>query len=93
MQKRTRQILTGFLPILGVGAVAMTIFLLGSLPGFPGEVFRKITGVMFTPFFLEASFAFLGIIALFCVNNLRLQRDGDDYVAMEIDDDSEEPKP
>lgn len=47
---------------------------------------------MFTPFFLEASFAFIGLIAVLCINNIRLQREGDDYVAMEIEDETDEAK-
>jgi hypothetical protein len=90
--KRTRAILIGFIPIFLVGGVILTIFLLGSLPGFVGEVFRKIGGIMFTPFFLEASFAFIGLIAVLCINNIRLQREGDDYVAMEIEDETDETK-
>ncbi|YCM44809.1 hypothetical protein V2O64_02100 [Verrucomicrobiaceae bacterium 227] len=92
MKKRTRTILTGFIPILLVGGVILTVFLLGSLPGFVGEVFRKIGGIMFTPFFLEISFAFLGLIAVLCINNIRLQREGDDYVSLEIEDDPEHPE-
>lgn len=90
MKKKTRAILTGFIPIFLVGGVILTIFLLGSLPGFVGEVFRKIGGIMFTPFFLEASFAFIGLIAVLCINKIRLQREGDDYVAMEIKDKPED---
>ena len=75
-----------------MGGVILTVFLLGSLPGFVGEVFRKIGGIMFTPFFLEISFAFLGLIAVLCINNIRLQREGDDYVSLEIEDDPEHPE-
>ena len=89
MSKRTRMILTGIIPILGVAAVMVGVSLAGSLPGFAGEFFRKINGIMFTPFFLELTFAFLGLIAVFWVNNIRLQREGDDYVSLEIEDDSE----
>jgi hypothetical protein len=92
VEKKTRSILSGFIPIFLVGGVILVVFLLGSLPGFVGEVFRKIGGIMFTPFFLEASFAFIGLIAVLCINNIRLQREGDDYVAMEIEDEPEDPK-
>jgi hypothetical protein len=91
-RKQRRIILTGVLPILGVSAVILGIGLGGRLPGFPGEVFRMITGVMFTPIFLELTFAFLGFVAIFWINNLRLQRDGDDYVSLEIDDDSDDSR-
>jgi len=93
MSKRTRMILTGFVPILGVAGVIIGIGLAGKLPGFAGEVFRKITGLMFTPVFLELTFAFLGLLAVFWINSIRLQREGDDYVSIEIDDDQIDPKP
>lgn len=91
-RKQVRLILLGVLPILGVSAVILGIGLGGRLPGFAGEVFRMITGVMFTPVFLELSFAFLGLIALFWINNLRLQKEGDDYVALEIEDDQDDSR-
>lgn len=90
MSKRTRMILTGILPILGVSLVILGIGLGGRLPGFPGEVFRKITGIMFTPVFLELTFAFLGLLAVLWINNIRLQREGDEYVSLEIEDDSDD---
>ena len=93
MNKRTRMILTGILPIFGVSAVILGIGLGGRLPGFPGEVFRKITGFMFTPVFLELTFAFLGLIAVFWINNIRLQREGDEYVSLEIEDDQDNQAP
>ncbi len=94
MSKRTRMILTGLLPIFGVSAVLLGVGLGGKLPGFPGEVFRMISGIMFTPVFLELTFAFLGLLAIFSINNLRLQKEGDEYVSLEIEDDSEDdPKP
>ena len=92
VKKQTRQILIGSIPIFAVTGVVITIFLLGRLPGFAGEVFRKIAGIMSTPFFLELSFAFLGLVAVFCVNNIRLQREGDEYVALEIEEDSDDPQ-
>ncbi|MFT6862395.1 MAG: hypothetical protein ACJAVK_000953 [Akkermansiaceae bacterium] len=87
MNNRTRVILTGIIPIFGVSAVILGIGLGGRLPGFPGEVLRKITGFMFTPVFLELTFAFLGLLAVFWINTMRLQRQGDEYVSLEIEDD------
>jgi len=87
MKNRTRVILTGIIPIFGVSAVILGIGLGGRLPGITGEVFRKITGFMFTPVFLELTFAFLGLLAVFWINTMRLQRQGDEYVSLEIEDD------
>jgi hypothetical protein len=86
-------ILTGLIPILGVAGVIIGIGLGGKLPGLAGEVFRKITGFMFTPVFLELTFAFLGLVAVFWINSIRLQREGDDFVSLEIEDDPNDPKP
>ncbi len=85
-------ILTGVIPILGVSAVLIGVGLGGKLPGFAGELFRKITGFMFTPVFMELTFAFLGLIAVFWINSIRLQREGDEYVSLEIENDQDEPK-
>jgi len=92
MSKKTRAILKGMIPILGVALVLIAMSLLANAPGLTGEIFAKLLGFMFTPFFLEASFAFLGIVALFWVNHVRLKADGDDYVTLEIEDDSDEPQ-
>ena len=92
MSRRNRMILSGLLPIFGVSAVLLGIGLGGKLPGFPGEVFRMITGIIFTPVFLELTFAFLGLMAIFWINNIRLQRQGDEYVSLEIEDESYDKK-
>ena len=93
MSKRSKMLLTGILPIFSVAAVIIGIGLGGRLPGFAGEFFRKLTGFMFTPVFLELTFAFLGLIAVFWINSIRLQREGDDYVSLEIEDDQDNPEP
>ena len=93
MKQRHKLILTGVIPILGVSAIIISIGLGGRLPGLAGEIFRKITGFMFTPVFLELSFAFLGLIAVFSINAIRLQREGDDYVSLEVNDEQDQPKP
>lgn len=87
MSKRSRIILTGFITILSVSAIILGIGLGGRLPGLPGEIFRKIIGFMFTPVFLELTFAFLGLLAVFLINNLRLQKQGDEYVSLEVEED------
>ena len=93
MSKKARMILTGIPPIFAVAAILVGIGLGGKLPGFPGEVFRMITGIIFTPVFLELTFAFLGLLAIFWINNIRLQRNGDEYVSLEIEDDSDNDSP
>ena len=87
MSKRSLIILAGFITILSVSATILGIGLGGRLPGLPGEIFRKITGFMFTPVFLELTFAFLGLLAVFLINNLRLQKQGDEYISLEVEED------
>jgi hypothetical protein len=48
---------------------------------------------MFTPVFLELTFAFLGLLAVFSINNIRLQKQGDEYISLEVEEDPEDQKP
>ena len=48
---------------------------------------------MFTPVFLELTFAFLGLLAVFSINNIRLQKQGDEYVSLEVEEDQKDQKP
>ena len=41
---------------------------------------------MSTPFFLEASFIFIGMTIVVAINHWRQKRDGDDFVEVEIKD-------
>lgn len=87
MNKKTKMILKGMIPIWGVSAVILIISILANMPGLTGEIFSKMIGIMFTPFFLEGSLAFLGLLAVFWVNHLRLKAEGDDFITMEINDE------
>ena len=87
MTKRTKILLAGFIPILAITLIVIGIFALGALPGFAGEFFRKISGIMFTPFFLELSFAFMGVVAVLWINQIRLAKEGNEYVSLEINDE------
>jgi hypothetical protein len=51
-----------------------------------------ILGTLNTPFILEASFFLLGILIVLTVNNLRLEREGDGWVEMEITPEPPEPQ-
>ncbi|MGJ8696520.1 MAG: hypothetical protein ACSHYF_09395 [Verrucomicrobiaceae bacterium] len=87
MKRKTKLIIKGMIPIVGVAFVIIILSLLANLPGLVGEIAAKTLGVMFTPIFLECSLAFLGLLALFWVNHIRQKIEGDDYVTMEITDD------
>ncbi len=77
--------------------VIIAFFMLGIpalgklLPGFAGEAFAKIGGIMWSPFGLEATLLFLGILSVFIINGIRRRREGDEYVSLEIPDSNDEP--
>ena len=83
-------ILKGSIPIFSIALFILFIRQAKKLPGFAGEVFSMIAGFMFSPFFMEITFAFLGFIALFWINGIRLQKEGDEYVSLEIPDDPDD---
>lgn len=89
MKKKTKTILKGMIPIWGVSAVILILSILANMPGLVGEIFAKMVGFMFTPIFLECSLAFLGLVAVFWVNHIRIKAEGDDFVTMKIKDDKE----
>lgn len=86
-----RQVAVG-VPILLVLAVAVVGLLVGwrSLPGLLGQWIGTMLGVMMTPFFLEASFAILGIAIVIALNIWRRQKEGDELVFLEEMNDSED---
>lgn len=53
------------------------------LPGFLGDYFRGIAGVVTTPFLLEAIFIILGLVIVIVLNNWRAQREGDEFVDLD----------
>jgi len=60
------------------------------VPGFPGEVFAKIGGIIWSPFGLEGSLFFMGLVSVFWINNIRRKMEGDEYVTLEIPDNQED---
>ncbi|HEX5790870.1 MAG TPA: hypothetical protein VFY13_06935 [Luteolibacter sp.] len=90
---RAKQVVFAALVLLG-----LTLFICAALvgwvhlPGIWGEWLGTIVGVMSTPFFLEASFVFIGIILVIAINHHRQKRDGDDFVEMEVEDSKDSSK-
>lgn len=75
---------------LGVGILAtLTIVVTGLLvgwrflPGLLGEWVGTIMGIITTPFFMEASFAILGLVTVIALNVWRRHKNGDDFVYLE----------
>lgn len=54
------------------------------LPGLLGEWVGMMLGILTTPFFMEASFAILGLVIVITLNHWRISRDGDEFVELEI---------
>lgn len=54
------------------------------LPGVFGDWLRTIVGFMSTPFILEGSFIFIGLVIVVLINHYRRLRDGDDFVELEV---------
>jgi len=76
-------LLIGFGLILAVAAILVLIWLGMFLPGFAGEVFRKLAGMMWTPLVLDFSLFLLGIILILSLNMFIRARKGDEYVYLE----------
>jgi hypothetical protein len=85
---RRRQIAAGAGILLAITIVVCGV-LLGwrHLPGILGEWLGVVIGVMTTPFFLELSFAVLGLTVVLVLNHWRLKRAGDELMYLEQVDD------
>lgn len=53
------------------------------LPGLLGEWVGTMIGIMTTPFFMEGSFAILGLVIVISLNHWRQHKDGDEFVYLE----------
>jgi uncharacterized membrane protein len=82
--ERVKQVTIG-VSILVVLTVVVTGLLMGwrLLPGLLGEWVGMMIGILTTPFFMEASFAILGLVVVISLNHWRQQKDGDDFVYLE----------
>ena len=59
------------------------------LPEVLADWIGTIVGIMSTPFFLEASFIFIGLCIVVAINHWRQKRAGDDFVEIEVNDNEE----
>lgn len=82
--ERVKQVAIG-VSILILLMVTVTGLLLGwrLMPGLLGEWVGMMIGIMTTPFFLEASFAILGLVTVISLNHWRQMKDGDEFVYLE----------
>ena len=79
-----RSLLVGFGIILAAASFIALIWMGMFLPGFAGEVFRKIAGLMWTPVILDVSLFLLGIILILWLNIAIRAREGEEYVSIEL---------
>jgi len=56
------------------------------LPEVWADWIGTMVGIMSTPFFLEASFIFIGLTIVVAINVWRQKRAGDDFVEVEVKD-------
>ena len=77
--------LTVGLSILGLMVLVVPSFYIiwHFVPGVFGEFLGVIAGVLSTPFLLEICFAILGLIIVIALNNIRMRRNGDEFVYLE----------
>lgn len=82
---RAFQVVVAALILMLLTAV-IVIALLGwrHLPEIWADWIGMMVGIMSTPFFLEASFLFIGISIVAAVNHHRQKRAGDDFVELEV---------
>ena len=82
--ERARQITVAAAILLGLALVICAV-LLGwrHVPGLAGEWLGFVIGIITTPFFMEASFAVVGISVVLAINHWRQKRTGDDFRFLE----------
>ena len=82
--ERVKQVAIG-VSILVALTVTVPALLLGwrRLPGLVGEWLGTIIGIMTTPFFMETTFAILGLVIVISLNSWRQRKDGDEFVYLE----------
>jgi hypothetical protein len=82
--ERVKQVAIGAGLLIAL-AVVVTGLLLGwrLLPGLMGEWVGTMVGIMTTPFFMEATFAILGLVTVITLNHWRQHKDGDEFVYLE----------
>ncbi len=78
-----KSLAVGFGLILGAAILVALIWLGTYLPGFAGEVFRMIAGMMWTPLLLDFSIFLFGIVLILWLNWFIRAREGDEYVYLE----------
>ena len=84
-----KSLAVGFGLIAIAAAIIVVIWAGTYLPGFPGEVFSMIAGIMWSPILLDISLFIIGLSLVFWINHIRRQADGDEFVMLEVPDSDE----
>lgn len=89
---RLKQVLTGAGFLLLIGAILSGI-LVGwrYLPGILGEAMGTLIGIITTPFLMEISLAFMGLMIVIGLNIRHRMKEGDDFVYLEQVDGPDSP--
>lgn len=83
-ESKGRQILVGGLILLVLTVVMVTLlFSWRMVPGWVGDSIGFLVGIMSTPFFMEASFALIGLMIVIGLNNWRRHKNGDELVDLD----------
>jgi len=85
-----RTVFIGFGLILIVFAIIVIIWAGTFLPGYLGEVFRSVAGLLGTPLIMEGSFCLIALFIVLSVNSYRREKEGDEYVSMDIPEKDDE---
>lgn len=80
-QKRSLAVGVGL--IVAAGLLITLIWAGTYLPGFIGDVFSTIAGIMWTPILLDISLFAMGIVLILWLNSYIRARDGDELVYLE----------
>ena len=91
--EQNRALLLGLGLILAVAGLLLLIWLGMFLPGFAGEIFKKLAGLLSTPFILDFSLFVLGVILVLSLNWYIRARNGDECVYLEQVDNPPEGLP
>jgi len=83
-ESRGKQIFVGGAILFVLTALVVSL-LIGwrMVPGWVGESFGMLAGVLSTPFFMETSFAMIGLLIVIGLNIWRRHREGDEFVSLE----------
>ncbi|WP_193211547.1 hypothetical protein [Luteolibacter marinus] len=91
--ERARQVAVSIMILGGIAGIFVLVVLGRHLPGLPGEFFARVAGVITTPFLMEASVCFLGLIIVMLLNHWRRVRDGDELVYLDEIEDAPDDLP